>query len=618
MSRRLLLFCLTVAFSVIVGFFTLRYSPEMAVRFVQRYGYWQILAVSVLFGIVVFRTLRADVIATVREWRTWRGPAAVILLATLFLHVHERHEFKIVMDEVVLQDTAMRMHFDRQVGAVVRGYDLAGVFTALQVYLDKRPLFFPFLVSVLHDLTGYRVANAFALNAGLSVVFMALLFLLARRLAGVAAGLAAVLLAASIPLLHQNVCGSGFELLNMVMILATIWFGMRYAEAPETDRLAAFVLSGILLAQTRYESALFIAPVAAVIVYVWWRQRTIELSWPILIAPLGVIILPLHFTVFVIAKKFAWQMVEHPEVAAPFSLSFVYDNIGHALNFFFTVDGIEPSSILVSIAGLIGVPFFLLTLYREHRELFARHPALMAFVAFALALIVHTGVMLCYFWGQFDDPIIRRLSLPAHLLMILTFVFIWPRLTTFPRRWSAVIVVSLLFVFVYTVPVTAKHRYTQENFAGRTNAWLSDYIESLGDDTVLAIDENSGLQWFIHRKSSIFIDALRTRPEAYAFQFKNRSFKHFFFVQRMGADLETGARFPSITEVVDGLKLEVVEERMYSPVYLVRLSRVVGVDEEALKAWAARPKLPQPPPSVQSAVVKDNAHSLDRWFKMLP
>jgi len=39
----------------------------------------------------------------------------------------------------------MRMHFNREAAAMVRGYDLAGTFTALHVYVDKRPLFFPFL-----------------------------------------------------------------------------------------------------------------------------------------------------------------------------------------------------------------------------------------------------------------------------------------------------------------------------------------------------------------------------------------------------------------------------------------------------------------------------------------
>ena len=63
------------------------------------------------------------------------------------------------------------------------------------------------------------------------------------------------------------------------MILSTLWLGMRFAEAPGVARLGAFLFSGILLAQTRYESALFVLPVGAVLALVWWRQRRIEITW---------------------------------------------------------------------------------------------------------------------------------------------------------------------------------------------------------------------------------------------------------------------------------------------------------------------------------------------------
>jgi len=155
------------------------------------------------------------------------------------------------------------------------------------------------------------VANAFVLNALLSLVFIALVFLVGRRLGGIKAGVAAVLLVASIPLVHQNVASSGFELLNLVMILAVLWLGMRYAERPDTDRLGAFVLAGILLAQTRYESALFVVPVGCVILYMWWRQGTVDLSWPIMVAPLLLVIVPLHFNVFKLATT-SWQLSDIP------------------------------------------------------------------------------------------------------------------------------------------------------------------------------------------------------------------------------------------------------------------------------------------------------------------
>jgi len=416
------------------------------------------------------------------------------------------------------------------------------------------------------------------------------------------------------------VTGSGFELLNLVMILATIWFGMRFAERPdETDRLGAFVLAGILLAQTRYESALFILPVGLVLLYTWWQRRAVNLAWPVLVAPLLLVIVPLHFNVFKIATT-AWQLADGPGSDTPFSPRFFYDNVGHALNFFLCTDRSEPNSLLVSVLGIIGVSFFVLTLYREHREMFRARPAEAVFCIFILGLLLHTVLMLCYFWGQFDDPIIRRLSLPANLLGVLAFLFVFSRLVSHPARWRALSTVTVFFILGFTVPSVAMHRYTQENFAARTNAWLSDFIERLGDDSVLAIDNTTALQWLIHRKSSLPLEAVIWRPEAYVFHFKNHSFKHYFIVQRMGSDFDHGTHFASLNDDVgDGFQLELVEERTFSPIYHIRISRVIGLDEAKLKAWIARRgKTIQVPPAVNAAVKKSDTEALDRWFKLLP
>jgi hypothetical protein len=228
--------------------------------------------------------------------------------------------------------------------------------------------------------------------------------------------------------------------------------------------------------------------------------------------------------------------------------------------------------------------------------------------------------MLCYFWGQFDDPIIRRLSLPSHLLLILSFLFVYPRLVANPARWRVLAAITGFFILGFTVPSVAMHRYTQENFAARTNVWLSDYIDTLGDDSALAVDTGSGLQWFIHQKSSITVDVVAAHLESYEFHFRNHSFRHFFVVQRMGSDFDHGTNFSTIDDDLgDGFQLETVAERAFSPVYRIRLSRVVGIDEEKAKAWATRRgKLVPLTPAMKSDVKKSDAEAIDRWFKLLP
>lgn len=620
MPKRLLLLGLLVLLASVLGFFT--FSPARAVEIVRYTGYWIILSSTVLFVWYLVRSLGSEW-SQLKAVRNWWLAGLVVLGGSVFLHLHERHEFKIVADEVVLSSTAMQMHFERETAMVLRGYEFAGNFAAMQVALDKRPLFFPFLLSVVHDVTGYRVENVFILNALISVVLMGGFYLVGCRLGGrMAAGVAAVVLACSVPLIAQNATGGGFELLNIAMILVTLWLGLRYAERSDSDRLCAFVLSGVLLAQTRYESVLFIVPVGLCVLYVWSRERRVDLPWPLIVTPLLLLVYPLQHNVFKLSEA-SWQLNDVAGATSPFGFRYFYDNIGHAMNFFLSFDGVQPSSWLLAILGVFATGIFVLTVYREHREIFSQKPESSVAVIFLAALIAHTALMLCYFWGKWDDPIIRRLSLPAHVLMILAIVFVMPRLFPRPKSWCYIIALFGLYIVGYTVPASAMQRYTQENFAARTTNWLAGYIRTLGDRSVLAIDNAAGLQWFLYRKSSINPQLFAIRFEEYLFHFNLHSFNDYLVVQRVGLDLKTGQKFISVDDDVGpGLTLEVIEEKAFSPIYLMRLSRVVAVDEAKLKAWALEKRQFQKDRSdgkvILSNAGKDEPNQLAEWLRKLP
>src|SRR5664280_42764 len=615
MSKRLILLALVTALSVVLGFVT--FSPAQAVNVVQHGGYWLVLVAFVWFAGHLVRSLRDDW-PRLRDLGSWWPVGLFVLGTAVFLHVQERHEFKIVADEIVLGSTAMEMHFEREAAVVVRGYDYASNFVPFNVYLDKRPVFFPFLLALVHDFTGYRVSNVFVLNGLLSLALTALFYLVGRRLGGPRAGAAAVLLLITVPLVAQNATGGGFDLLNMVMIVLTLWLGLRYAERPESHRLCGFALSGVLLAQVRYESALFILPVGATIFYVWWRNRRVDLPWALLFAPLLLVLLPLQYNVFKLSQA-SWQLNDVAGATAPFGLKYFYDNVGHALNFFFTFDGTQPGSWFVAVLGIFGVGFFVLTFYKDHREIFAGDPATATFSIFMLGLLIHTGLMLCYFWGKWDDPIIRRLSLPAHVLMIFAFIYVVPRLTGHRLRWPVVIGASLAYLMGATVPASALHRFTQENFAAGTVNWVGGFIRGLGSKSVLAIDNNSGLEWLLYRKSSTNPAALSQRPEAFLYHYQRHTFEEVVAVQRVAVDLASNVRYVSVDEDLGpGIQLELIEEKAFSPAYIVRISRVVGVDEGKLLAWAKeRRKLFESKKTIAVPATAD-ASQLVEWLRQLP
>ena len=129
---------------------------------------------------------------------------------------------KILYDEFVLQSTAYNMHHFREVATMVRGYDLLGTFVSTDNYLDKRPYFYPFLISMAHDFTGYRPLNAYLLNVVLMPVGLGLAYILGRRWHGWRGGMLAVGLLGSLPLYGQNATGAGMEMLNLIMLLLAV------------------------------------------------------------------------------------------------------------------------------------------------------------------------------------------------------------------------------------------------------------------------------------------------------------------------------------------------------------------------------------------------------------
>lgn len=615
MRKRLFLFGLNAILALVLGYAT--FSPQTAVNLVHHLGYWLLFVTVTWFCWHAVMTLRESW-RPWRELRRWMGAAVFILAVSGWLQTQEERGFKILADEALLSSTAMQMHFHRETSVVLRGYEYAGNFTPLTVFLDKRPLLFPFLLCTIHDLTGYRVENVFFLNALLSVALVTLLFLLGRRLGGTWAGVAGVLLLCGVPLIQHNATGGGFELLNLVMILLTLLLGLRYIKDPTTHSLAAFVLSGVLLAQVRYESVAFVLPVGLTVFYGWWRQRIICLPAALLAAPLLLVIWPLHHNVFKLSQT-SWQMHDIAGATTPFGFQYFYDNVAHALNFFFTFDGSQPSAWPMAVIGILSVGLFGMLFYKQYKTIW-QDPEMMVTTIFIFGLSIHTLLMLCYFWGHWDHPVIRRLSLPSHVLLVLATLVVWPQLIKTHSNWKILTAIAGLSFFAVTVPSSAMHRFSQENYAARTTNWIRTYLKANEGKRILAIDNNSGLQWFLYQQSSVNPGRLMESWRGYVYHFKRRSFDDYVIVQLASVNLDNGERAISWEDSFGGaLQLELIEEKAWAPLYLVRFSRVVGVDEEKLKAWAEeRARIAADTNKVAIPMPTADVDLLGDWVKQLP
>lgn len=614
MNRLSILTVLCSLLAVIIGFVAV--PPEQALWLVKYVGYWFILATTAVTAWMIGRVVKRSL----RGWRLERAeiPAlATVPAGWILLMIHEPFGFKILMDEIMLLGTSMSMHLDKLVQTPFRGHDIQGAYLIVEGMVDKRPYFFPFVLSLLHDVTGYRPENAFILNAGLGFLFLLLLYVVGRRLAGRTAAAVGVLLFAGLPLLGQNVTGGGFELLNLLMITLTLWLGIRFADTREPLELSALCLSVVLLAQTRYESALFVLPVALIILWVWWRERRPVLSWTLAFTPLLLLPVPLLQKVFQL-RQGSWEMFSQPGAEQPFSPSFVIVNLAHAWAYFFDTTGGQPNSLLLSILGLLGLAFILLHLIRTLPRMREVPPAVGATSIFCLGLLGLFALLMCYFWGKFDDPVITRLSLPLHLLFVLTLWLVVPAFPAPGRVWRGLLVLGGIQLWALSIPSMASHAYTLNYVHGREVAWRREFIDRHPLRDYLFVDPSS-IFWITNRISATSPVQAIVRKEALIFHRRNHSFSEIYVYQRFDVDAETGRlKLVNDFDVGPDYVLETVVERRLHPYTLSRISRVVDIKEGATVPAPPRPAEPATPPLTSEQKQKLKQAYWDNWLNNLP
>lgn len=567
---RLALFGAVAVVSVFFGF--LAHDVSESRLLVQNVGYYS-MALTFAWAVIAIGRLapawwRAGPALSRREALVATG-AILALTAVAVLTVP--YTYKVLYDEFVLQATAQNLHQLREVGTAVRAYEVEGAFRVVGSYLDKRPPFFAFLVSLLHDLTGYRPANAFALNTALMPVILGLLYVLARRLMTHGAALAAVVAAGAFSLLAHNATGAGMEMLNLAMLLLTIVLAVFYLEKPDEPRLAALVLAAVLLAQTRYESGLYVAPVALVVLEGWRRARRIILPAAAVLAPALLIPYALHNT-YLSGTPALWELNEGAETR--FSAQFLWRNLEHAARFFFNLRANIPNSWWLGYAGIPALAWTIWRVLRAARGWKTAPATAAALTIFGASIVANLGLLMFYYWGQLDDPIVARLSLPFCTLLALALGWVAANV---PVAWRGravafVMIGAIVSYLASGVRVNATH--WELNLLMRENQWEADELARLGPAKRLVISNKSPIFWIIYETPSLPVARARWRAEQIKFHLDHHTFDEVIVLQTLRpTSADGGFQVDPLDRLPPSFELEPVVERQWGS-RIARISRV--------------------------------------------
>lgn len=573
---RLVAFGLAAVAAVYLGF--LGTSVATAETLVKRGGYYVMLFTFALWLASLWRLWRARTPAEpMTTWREGWLVGAVILGLTSLAFTHETFRCKILNDEFVLQSTAFNLHFFREVAVMVRGYDLLGTFLSTDNYLDKRPYFYPFLVSLVHDFTGYRVANSHALNAVLMPVALALAYWQGRCLAAWRGGLAAVILLGALPLFAQNASGAGMEMLNLTMFLATTALAGAWLARPDETRLSALLLATVLLAQCRYESPLYVLPVAVVVLVGWTRARRVILPWMAIATPL--LFLPVALQNKVLSHSpILWEM-KHAQTSR-FGVEYVGQNLRGAWDFLLSSRPNEANSLVLTWVGAAGLLWVVWRLAARRRSPGTLAPMQQAWLILGVGVVANTVLVLFYFWSSFADPMAARFSLPFHLLLVFAAVALAGR---WDHRWpasTALLLAAGIGLFAFSVPKLSLHLFSRVGID--EIEWERRFVAARPPGERLIITNKSTLPWLVQQTPSILINRARLLPDRLEYQLHEPTFREILVMQSLRPSTAEGD-FQLLPEekLPPGFVLELLAEKRFGA-KIARVSRLVTVRPEAL------------------------------------
>jgi len=569
---RLALFALAAIASLYFGF--VHFSVDDSRAILRESGYYFILLTFVLWAVAAWRLVRS---AEKREpcpvskgrWAAVGLTAALGLIAV----THEPFRSKILYDEYVLQSTAYNLHYFRDNSAMVRGYDIQGVFLSTDSYVDKRPVFFPFLLSLIHDLTGYRQANVYYMNTGLFLAALGLLGWIGWQLNGWRGGLLAIGLLGSLPLFAQNATGAGMELLNLCMLLVVIIHGAAWLARPGERSLSGLVLAVLLLVQSRYESALYVLPAGLVIALGWWRARRLIITGSVIAAPL--LLIPIALQQKVVSNSpMMWEL--HENQTSRFSVDYLAGNLKGAYEFFSATGMTQANSLLIGLPGLVAMAIVGWRLWGKRARLSDVGPMRLSLLVFGAAILSVSGLVMFYYWAALNDPMAARFALPLHLLLALAIVAAaaWG-----DRKWP-VSVVALAVVAVFILGVSSpKQSYHYYSHLGNDEiAWEQRVVAARPSVSRLIVTNKSPLPWLIEQTPAILLDRAKVVADRLAEQMHMPEFSEILVTQgARPTSLEGDYEIPPDEVLPAWFHLEPVAERRFGT-KLARISRVVAID----------------------------------------
>ncbi len=456
---QLALFVIIGLIAVYLGFFC--FDDYTMIDYYQRYAYYLITINIVLWLISLVKSFFYTETKTennnyFQRFNSFFKTHWVALILSFLLMVLAtlscKPDYRVLGDESILLSISQSLYETKKSFVSCSSLEnYEGTKTVLVSVLDKRPIFFPYIVSVIHSSTGYRPDNIFICNFIIGFLSLFLIYYLIYLMCGRFWGINGLVCLAAYPLFIVYCTSAGFDIFNMMCSLIFFVCLYKFIKSSDAIRAELFLLWVPLLAQSRYESVLALLIALPLVFWLLPKKEYSKLG-------IGFVSFPLFFIAplwlrLLTNKASDWQINNGEAV---FSVEWFLENINAAITFSLSNEkayGIIP---LISIIGFIGLILFLSDTYfkkslklnyieeltiREHRIYWG---------AFFLFYLLHAIAKFSYKLSDLRDVLATRhaiIFLPLFIIMAILFLYRVNLKLCFKRYYYSILFFLLVVVY---------------------------------------------------------------------------------------------------------------------------------------------------------------------------
>jgi hypothetical protein len=511
------------------------------------------------------RDLRREQIAAwVKE--NWPGlVVAAVVTVVAWRAIHPG--LWILSDEANLVGTSKNLFASRTATFTVSGKNYYDSYWDIDVAIDRRPALYPFLVSLVHVVRGYTYENAFLLNLLLLPVFVLVSYRLAKSIGGETSGgtfaLVASLLVVAHPITLITVRSGGFDFLALFFSLLVIKSLVDHVRAPGAASLATIWMNLCMFAEIRYESALFILPVVALLLVFRLVNRSLLRPYAFIYA-----LTPAFLSPRIWQAALRGSVPEQEPGIVPFGLENFLDN---ARDYFKPVlsplSGYPAHAGIVIALGLIGCALWLWSRRSKWWAPDWKDPGRRWATFVAAWMLLQVIIVFSYGWGRAQSPSAARLVIAIDTFF--SFFAAWA-LAVALRRWRPFVPVLIAAAVVAMhLPIAAQHRFLNRLTQTRETATAWRFFDSLHEKRILIVTDRPNLFTIMDYGAMSFEAA---RQDAFIFEaFGRHLFYDIYVVQQI--KLSTGSPLPGY-ELWPQRHLETMLEYQNDADVLIRISRL--------------------------------------------